>query len=235
MQNLTRFFVLIFAAYGLLLTACAKSPDQAEKPAFKVEQESPEAAAAAARQAEAKTASNGEPGKKFKIFRVYTDANSPDNHYAPSGWMGDWGDIKINPAHMDNPHAGTTSFKVTYTAQKTQGANWAGIYWQNPPNNWGGAKGGFDITGAAKLTFWVRGETGGEKIEEFRVGGISGDNPDSDVASIGPLVLTQEWKMYEIDLSGKDLTSISGGFMWSANTEGNPQGFTIYFDDIRYE
>ena len=188
------------------------------------------AAGAFAAESEAQAATSG-----FKAFKVYTDANSPDNHYAPSGWMGDWGDIKLNQAYMENPHGGTTSVQVIYNAKKTQGANWAGIYWQNPPNNWGGAKGGFDITGAAKLTFWARGEAGGEKIEEFRVGGISGDNPDSDVASIGPLVLTQEWKMYEIDLSGKDLTSISGGFMWSANTEGNPQGFTIYFDDIRYE
>lgn len=171
----------------------------------------------------------------FKTFKVYTDANSPDNHYAPSGWMGDWGDIKLNQAHFDDPHEGTTCIKIDYTAVRTQGANWAGIYWQNPPNNWGSKAGGFDLTGASKLVFWARGEKGGEIIFEFRVGGITGEYADSDVAGFGPVRLNKEWTQYEIDLTDKDLSSISGGFMWSANIESNPEGFTIYFDDIRYE
>ena len=33
---------------------------------------------------------------EFKSFPIYTDANSPDNHYVPSGWMGDYGDIRID-------------------------------------------------------------------------------------------------------------------------------------------
>ncbi len=213
------------------LAGCA--PEKKEV-SFKMEKETAAEASASA-PAAASVATPAAPAKKFKVFRVYTDANSPDNHYAPSGWMGDWGDIKINQTEFDNPHAGTTCFKVTYSAVRTQGANWAGIYWQNPPNNWGGAKGGWDITGAKKLTFWARGEKGGEKIEEFRAGGIGGEFPDSDIASIGPVLLTQEWKQYEIDLADKDLTHISGGFMWSANVDGNPQGFNIFFDDIKYE
>ncbi|PJC48769.1 MAG: hypothetical protein CO035_01710, partial [Candidatus Omnitrophica bacterium CG_4_9_14_0_2_um_filter_42_8] len=31
----------------------------------------------------------------FKGFKVYTDARSPDNHYIPSGYMGDYSDIKV--------------------------------------------------------------------------------------------------------------------------------------------
>ena len=230
---MNRPFASLFAASIVVLFAagCAQEPKQ--EIGFKMEKESAEEAAVSAPQAA--TAEDSGPAKKFKPFRVYTDANSPDNHYAPSGWMGDWGDLKINQAEFDNPHGGTTCFKVTYTAKRTQGANWAGIYWQNPPNNWGGAKGGWDLTGAKKLTFWARGEKGGEKIEEFRVGGIGGEFPDSDIAGMGPLVLTQEWKQYEIDLTDKDLTQISGGFMFSANIDGNPEGFTIFFDDIKYE
>jgi hypothetical protein len=171
----------------------------------------------------------------FRPFKIYADANSPDNHYAPSGWMGDYGDIKLDVAHFDNPHGGSTSMKITYNAQKTQGANWAGMYWQNPPNNWGSRPGGYDITGASKLVFWARGEKGGERIEEFRVGGISGEYADSDVAGFGPVTLSGEWTKYEIDLTDKDLTSISGGFMWSANADYNPQGFVLYLDDIQYE
>ncbi len=171
----------------------------------------------------------------FKSFNVYTDANSPDNHYAPSGWMGDWGDIKMNASFFDNPHSGTTCIKIDYLPKRTQGAGWSGIYWQNPPNNWGSRPGGYDLTGAKKLIFWARGEKGGEIIHEFRIGGLTGEYPDSDIGGFGPAKLKNEWTQYEIDLKDKDLSSISGGFMWSANLDGNPEGFTIYFDDIRYE
>ena len=149
--------------------------------------------------------------------------------------MGDYGDISLNDRHMDNPHAGSTSIKIIYNGKATQGARWAGIYWQNPPNNWGTRPGGYDLTGAKKLTFWARGEKGGERIEEFKIGGITGEYADSDVAGIGPVVLTPEWQEYTIDLDGKDLSSISGGFCWVTNLDVNPQGCVFYIDDIKYE
>ncbi len=171
----------------------------------------------------------------FKRFPLYGDAKSPDNHYIPSGWMGDYGDIKFNDKHMENPHGGSTCIQIVYTNKATQGARWAGIYWQNPPNNWGTRPGGYDLTGAKKLTFWARGEKGGERIEEFKIGGITGEYADSDVAGIGPVVLTAEWQQFTIDLEGKDLSSISGGFCWATNLDVNPDGATFYLDDIRYE
>ncbi len=171
----------------------------------------------------------------FKGFPIYTDAKSPDNHYIPSGYMGDYSDIKIETASFDNPHGGTTSIKIKYSNASSQGARWGGVYWQSPANNWGDKKGGFDLTGAKKLTFWARGENGGERIEEFKIGGITGLYPDSDIAGIGPVMLTQEWKKYEIDLSGKDLSYVSGGFCWSSNLDVNPEGVIFYLDDIKYE
>jgi len=171
----------------------------------------------------------------FKTFPVYGDGRSPDNHYIASGYMGDYSDIAVDQACFDNPHSGTTSIKIVYTNKVTQGARWAGVYWQNPANNWGDRQGGYDLTGAAKLTFWARGENGGERIEEFKIGGITGVYADSDVAGIGPVLLTKEWKQYEIDLRGKDLSYISGGFCWATNLDVNPDGATFYLDDIRYE
>ena len=171
----------------------------------------------------------------FKGFKVYTDARSPDNHYIPAGYMGDYSDIKVETANFDNPHGGTTCIKITYSNAVSQGARWAGLYWQSPANNWGDKKGGFDLTGATKLTFWVRGEKGGERIEEFKAGGITGLYPDSDIAGIGPVMLTPEWKQYEIDLAGKDLSYISGGFCWATNVDMNPDGAIFYLDDIKYE
>ncbi len=175
------------------------------------------------------------PTGPFKTFPIYTDAKSPDNHYTPSGWMGDYGDLRLDDKFMQDPHSGSTSIKISYSPEATQGARWAGVYWQNPPNNWGARPGGYDLTGAKKVTFWARGEKGGERIEEFKIGGITGEYADSDVAGIGPVELTTEWQQYTIDLDGKDLSSISGGFCWATNLDANPQGAVFYLDDIRYE
>ena len=172
---------------------------------------------------------------EFKVFNVYTDKTAKDNHYTPSGWMGDYGDLKVDAGSKENPHSGATCTKITYTAEQKQGAGWAGVYWQNPANNWGTQPGGYDLKGAKKLVFWAKGEKGGEKIAEFKIGGITGEYADTDSAGITDVALTPEWKEYSIDLAGKDLSSISGGFCWVANVASNPNGFTFYVDDIYYE
>jgi hypothetical protein len=183
------------------------------------------------------------PGREAKsapslaqgTFYVYADKGAKVNHFAPSGWMGDYGDIKINDAETENPADGKTCIKITYSAKGTQGANWAGVFWQQPANNWGDKPGGYDLSNKKRLTFWARGAAGGEKIAEFKVGGITGEHGDSDSASIGPVVLTKEWKKYTVDLADKNLSHIVGGFCWSASKDDNPNGFTIYLDEIRYE
>ena len=65
---------------------------------------------------------------EFKGLNVYTDKTAKDNHYAPSGWMGDTGDIKIDAGWKDNPHSGDTCIKVSYTAEQKQGAGWGRAY-----------------------------------------------------------------------------------------------------------
>ncbi len=170
-----------------------------------------------------------------KTFGVYADKHSPDNHYIPSGWMGDYGDVKLNDAFMQNPHGGTTSLEFAYTAKKSQGAGWAGVYWQNPANNWGSKKGGFDLTGMTKVTFWARGAKGGEVIQKFVIGGIKGAYSDTAVIEMGPVELTDAWKEYTINIAGKDLTYLSGGFGWVTTADLNPNGATFYLDDIKFE
>ena len=176
-------------------------------------------------------------GKKVQDmpFYVYADRGAIQNHFIPSGWMGDYSDIKLDVGSLENPYFGKTSLKIVYLNKATNGARWAGIYWQNPANNWGTADGGFDLSKATKLTFWARGDKGGERIEEFKVGGIMGEYSDSDTASIGPVVLEKEWKQYEIDLKGKDLSYYIGGFCWATNLDVNPDGATFYLDEIKYE
>ncbi|MFC1708595.1 hypothetical protein ACFL2J_00850 [Candidatus Omnitrophota bacterium] len=168
------------------------------------------------------------------MFKVYTDANSPDNHYIPSGWMGDYADVSMDDKHMYSPHTGSTCIKVVYNARKTQGQGWVGVYWQNPPNNWGSKKGGFDLTGMTKLSLWLKGEKGGEVINKMVVGGVKGLYPDSSEVTFGPIELTDTWKEYTVNLAGKDLSYISGGFAWVANADSNPKGITFFIDDIQF-
>ncbi len=204
-------------AAGIVLSACAKKSEVVIE------------------ELEEKPAAVQSASKEFKVFDVYTDKRSPNNHYIPAGWMGDYSDIKFNDSWMENPHSGTTCVRVEYTMKRSQGAGWIGVYWQNPANNWGSKRAGFDLTGATKLTFWARGDKGGEIISEFKMGGITGEFSDSASAGIGPAVLAQEWKKFEIDLKGQDLSHIIGGFCCSASADDNPNGLIFYLDDIRYE
>jgi hypothetical protein len=167
---------------------------------------------------------------------IYSDVGSRDNHYVPSGFMPNGKCIHLDPAWQQDCYEGNSCIKIIYDiACSQQDQKWGGIYWLNPANNWGGQKGGFNLQGAQELTFWAKGEKGGERIEEFKVGGILGDYPDSDTAVIGPVILTPEWRKYTIDLRGKDLSYISGGFSWSTNVDVNPHHCIYYLDKIQYE
>jgi len=170
-----------------------------------------------------------------KEFVVYLDKNAKDNHFIPSGWLGDYGDIKYENASKEDPYLGDSCIKIAYSGKASQGARWAGIYWQNPANNWGSIDAGYDLSKATKLTFWARGEKGGERINEFKIGGLMGEYSDSDAAGIGPVILNKDWTQYSIDLKGKDMSYIIGGFCWATNIDENPEGATFYLDEIKYE
>ncbi len=178
------------------------------------------------------------PGLHFdskKRFYVYSDRRGPQNHFTPSGWMGDFRDIEVNDASQEDPADGSTCFKVTYRPRWSEGFGWAGIYWQDPVNNWGMKQGGFNLSGMKRLTFWARGAKGDEEIAAFSAGGITGLYHDSGVAHLGPVSLTKDWKQYSIDLSSIDLSHVIGGFAWAASATENPGGMTFYIDEIRYE
>jgi outer membrane protein OmpA-like peptidoglycan-associated protein len=149
--------------------------------------------------------------------------------------MGD-SDLTLSGAFKKTPHQGDgPCLRVNYRASGPKG--WAGIYWQDPANNWGDVPGraGYDLRGATRLTFWARGENGGERIHEFRVGGIVGQFPDSDVATLSNVRLTREWKQYSINLAKKDLRHIIAGFGLFVNKAENSNGMVFYIDDILYE
>ncbi|MBL8014200.1 MAG: hypothetical protein JNN05_10165 [Candidatus Omnitrophica bacterium] len=174
---------------------------------------------------------------EFKPFAVYKDKGS-FNKFAPSGYMPTGECLYMNDAWTESCAQGKTCIKVIYDIDcSKKSRNWAGIYWLNPADNWGDRRGGYNLTGAQKLTFWARGEKGGERIEEFKIGGVGRamEYPDSDSAFIGPVILTKEWKEYTIDLRGKELSYISGGFAWVSNTDANAESCVFYLDEIEYK
>ena len=166
---------------------------------------------------------------------VYGDGNAWEQHGAPSGWMGDYRDLRMNQLWTNNVHGGKACIKIVYTAEGSRYSNMVGVMWQHPANNDGTLDGGLDLRGAKKVTFWARGEKGGEMIESFFVGGALGAYPDTDKTSIGNVYLTPEWTKYEIDLTGLDLSYISCFFGWATARFNNPEGMVFYLDDIQVE
>lgn len=166
-------------------------------------------------------------------FYVYADFKSILNHYYPSGWMGDSRDLAFDQGYTKEVYAGKNSIKVKYSPRGTN--KWSGIYWQQPSNNWGDKQGGFDLSKATFLTFWMKGETGNEVIAEVKIGGFKGAFPDSGTAIRKNIKLTTEWKMYWIDLRKVNTSYIAGGFCFVVNKKDNPNGCTFYIDEIRYE
>jgi hypothetical protein len=176
------------------------------------------------------------PIPSFHPFAIYLDKGSRQNHFIPSGFMPDGRCITFNDRWVENCQSGKTCIRVIYdVACSAENQNWAGIYWLNPANNWGTQRGGYNLDGAIKLVFWARGDKGGERIEQFKIGGIMGEFPDTDMAMIGPVILTNEWREYSIDLRGKDLAYISGGFSWATNADVNEEDCVFYLDNIRFE
>lgn len=176
--------------------------------------------------------------KYHNSFDVYTDQDAGGNHFYPSGGMGDVSSIFFDSNWKSECHSGSSCIKITFTATED---NWAGIYWQDPENNWctGTATvGGYDITGATKITFWAKGEKGGEKVKFF-AGGIKSDKckeccDSLDKTSTKYITLKSSWQEYTIDLSSQDLSHVVGGFGWVTNSSKNQKGATFYLDDIKY-
>ncbi|MBU1949709.1 MAG: hypothetical protein KJ970_00010 [Candidatus Eisenbacteria bacterium] len=171
---------------------------------------------------------------KPELFDVWSEA-------VASGWMGDgeFGEkhVRLFEAWKEAPHSDSICIKVTYEPGPKK---WAGIYWQNEPDNWGDEP-GWDLAAAGytRITFWAKGENGGEVVE-FKAGGIAAPgkkHKDSFEVTARPrkIMLTNEWKQHTISLDQQNLSSVIGVFCWVANATSNPAGITFYLDDISYE
>ncbi|MFN8589294.1 MAG: glycoside hydrolase family 2 TIM barrel-domain containing protein [Candidatus Eisenbacteria bacterium] len=149
--------------------------------------------------------------------------------YAPSGWMGDHTSLTMDARSTGQPHAGATCVKFSYARLE----GWCGVAWQDPPNDWGRLPGGYDLSGATRLSFWVRGAQGGERVK-FGFGMIGADQKYGDTAKgEREVTLSREWTRVEIPAKGRDLRRIKTGFWWSLGGQGVP--VTFWIDDVKWE
>ncbi|NOT54975.1 MAG: hypothetical protein HOP18_10250, partial [Deltaproteobacteria bacterium] len=194
-------------------------------------------------------------------FDVFTDLAAAGNHFPARCAIvrnvsnpGDVAGVAFDEAWARGCRSGSTCIRNRFSA--VDPTYWGGWYFQNgvllgsdtqPRCNWGDfPAAGFPLTGATKITFWVKGERGGERLEFF-AGGIGrqacGSTPIKPYPDSFPRVpacghaitLTTAWRQYTIDLRGQDLRYVVGGFGWVTNASQNPIGATFYLDDIRYD
>jgi hypothetical protein len=185
-------------------------------------------------------------------FPVYDDVSSGGNHFHAWAKIPDENAaVDINGSATDNPHSGATAIRAEF--RNTTGTNFGGFYFLNgllpsgataPVPNFGTApNAGIDLTGATALTFWARGQQGGETVSFF-MGGVGRDPntgqpaspyPDSTPVVKQTFVLTSQWKPFSFDLRGLDLHYVLGGFGWIASAPDNPGGAVFFLDDISYQ
>ena len=174
-------------------------------------------------------------GAKFEQFYVYKDKGWL-NHFSPSGFMPDGRCVAVDDTWRDNCGGMRSCIQGKFDRDcSATGVGWAGVYWLEPANNWGDMKGGFKLTGAQKLVFSARGEKGGEVVT-FKMGGVGMGHqyPDSDSASSEAITLTKDWQEYSLDLTGKDLSHVIGGFGWVGTAKENQSNITFYIANIYY-
>ena len=186
---------------------------------------------------------------------VYRDFGDTENHFTQKAKMAGFADslvLDMDENWRENPHGGESCIRCQ---QVTQPMDWGGWLFLNgwlaegetaPRLNDGTMDGqGLDLTGADSLTFWARGERGGERVEIFTCGfGYDGqwgvptvEYPDScPKRSLGYVDLESEWQEYAIDLTGADMGSITCGFGYVLSGGDSGVGdHVFYLDDIRFE
>lgn len=209
-----------------------------------------------------------EMDRYHRQFFVYEDVSAPGNHFHAWARFTDPSNapkVIMNGSWTENVFEGATAIRCEFQGLGMQFGGFAltnGVLEAGdraPQFNFGTElNAGFDLTGAASLKFHARGETGAEKITFF-MGGVGLDGttprrpcvtgeyvlpcpaPDSTPAvRLNEVKLTKEWTEYTIDLTGKNLSYVLGGFGWSASAPLNrqPDGSSravFYLDQIRYE
>jgi hypothetical protein len=155
--------------------------------------------------------------------------------YDPGGRVGDVDDIRVVPPDERGDLAGDTSVQIDYSPQRSAALGWAGIYFLYPDGNWG-QRSGRNLSGATKLTFSACADH--RTRAEFFVGGIHDPHrPHADSlqkTSTGIVVVAPTWQRYEIDLTGKDVSSVIAGFGMVTSRDEDQAPRSFFLEDIAF-
>jgi hypothetical protein len=139
--------------------------------------------------------------------------------------------LEMDVCCNENPHEGETCIKINYALDR----EWSAIAWQCPANNWGtDPYGGYNLTGAQKLTLWARADRD-NVTAEFKFG-LEGFETYRDTASVscGEVKLMKTWQKFTIPiLTSYNMERIINGFV--CVMKGTESPMTLYLDDIQYE
>ena len=131
------------------------------------------------------------------------------------------GDAQQAVVMSPEKYKGRNCYKITYNSVGTM--LWAGVYWLYgwDQNAWNKR---VNLTGYEKLAFYACGEGN----IQFKVG----DDKGSTLCNSGPVTLQKNWQLIEIDLRGKNLSSVLP-FCWVSPTPFyiNSNSITFYITD----
>jgi hypothetical protein len=163
-----------------------------------------------------------------RSLTIYSGSGLPA--YYPSGMIGDVGDISVAPEFRP----GRRSLEIQYRPS-SGGQGWAGVYFLYPDQNWGQFP-GRNLAGATELAFWVCADH--DTDAEFLVGGLGEPRlPYSDSlskTSTGVIGVNSTWQRHEIDLRGRDLSSVIGGFA-VVTRRHNSVAQSLFLDDVEID
>lgn len=178
---------------------------------------------------------------------VYEDVDAAGNHFFAVQHLPDeHAPVNVRLDSVAPPDGGATSLRVGADLLPGQ---FAGVVLQNgvltdnmtePALDFGETpNAGVDLRGATKLTFRAR-KIGGNGHAKVFVGGVghNTNNPHKDsLEEVSAFYqFSDVWGDFELAIpSGRDLSSVRGGFGVAAGYLENPGGFVFEFDDIAWQ
>jgi hypothetical protein len=176
--------------------------------------------------------------------------------FVPSGYEGDYTAVTmpLDPTCGGNRSSASAlgnCHPVTYKPPLAGPgvAGWAGVLWQHPANNWGAAAGYAIPPGATKVSFWARGQLGGEVvtfIAGFAVTPTAMSPCVDTVSGSSRQTLATTWTHYTMSLNGQYTGGIISSFGYviaaadqpardaGASDAGAPSA-QFYVDDIEWQ
>ena len=136
-------------------------------------------------------------------------------------------DSKFDAMEMDtsDPLRGSAALKVTVPGPGDASGFFAGGAFTS--------EAGWDLSGYDVLTFWAR----ADKNAKINVAGLGNDNTGSShyMAETANLEISGVWRKFIIPIPDPSALTAESGLFYFAEGFENDQGYTIWFDDIRFE